>query len=272
MRNARRIASSRRCAVSASLNLSSSVLRLGVRTMPVSHDQKAEFARLAAEHASLREALATITLEWSHVENKFAAVLQRVLNDPEPHGMPGLLASAIYFAPTGAEVRINIVDAAFLTLAEMSAHHERIIHAWQHVIAHATKTRRVRNAVAHGMIITVNSPSRKNHIRLTAPMADFRRIGGAIAKNQLPGLSSHDIMQSAQQMVELCKALSRCADVAAALHARTPALLGILAQLEADLKIVPPQADQTKPAPRTRPPPFRTKRKLERKALWKKPQ
>jgi hypothetical protein len=238
----------------------------------MSNDQKAEFARLAAEHASLREALATITLQWSHVENKFAEVLQNVLGSPEPRGMPGLLASAIYFAPTGAEVRINIVDAAFLTLAEMSPYHERIIHAWQHVIDRATKTRRVRNTVAHGMITTVGRGSGRNHIRLTAPMLDFRRIGGAIAKNQLPGLSSHDIMQSAQKMVDLYNALNQCSEIASALRAgNATTLLEILAQLEADLKITPPQADQTRSTPRIRHLPFRTKRKLDRKSLWKKP-
>jgi hypothetical protein len=236
--------------------------------MPKSRDDKAEFAQLAAENASLREALATITLEWSHVENKFAQVLRDVLaSDPR-----GLFASAVYFAPAGAEVRINIVDAAFLTLAEMSPHHERVIHAWQHVIARATKVRRTRNAVAHGMITTVNSPSGKNHIRLTAPMFDFRRLGAAMAKDQLPGLSSHDILQSATQMVELGKRLNQCAAVASALRSGDePTLLGILAQLEADLKIAPPQADQTKSTPRTRPLSFRATRKAQRKKLWKKP-
>jgi hypothetical protein len=267
VRNARRIASSRRSAVSASLYLSSSVLRFGGRAMPMSHGQKAEVARLAAEQASLREALVNITLEWSHVENNFAYVLQSILREPS-----ALFASAIYFAPAGAEVRINIVDAAFITLAEMSPHHERVIHAWQHVVAHATKTRRVRNAVAHGMIVTIKSLSGKNHVRLTAPLFDFRRIGSAIAKKQLPGLSSHDIMQSAKQMVELRKALDLCANVASALMDRNETtLLQKLAQLEADLKIEPPQDDQTKSTLHIQPLSFRRKRKADRKAAWKKP-
>jgi hypothetical protein len=183
--------------------------------------------KLAQEHLALREAISQIVLAWSNIENDFMLVLQGVLNDPT-----GAIASAIYFAPASAEVRMKIVDRALDAHIEGSQYYERISRAWQHTLHAANRVKKTRNTVSHGQLVTVGWNG-KNHIRLTAPLFNFRPFAAAHSKRQLPGLSSNDIRKSASKMAEVGQAVVLFVKVADAIHEKSDTrLIEILTEIE----------------------------------------
>ena len=150
--------------------------------------------KLLVENLALREAVSEIILAWSSIEGELALILRNVIGDG-----PGDVASAIYFAPASSEVRIRIVDAAFTERIKPTPHGANIVDQWARFLKILSRLKDTRNAVGHGSIVTIARYG-KNHARLTAPIFDFRRISPALARRQLPGLSSNDIRQSVKRM------------------------------------------------------------------------
>ena len=250
-------------------------LLCGVRHMVDEPDFPAEppavhedVKRMIAETQALRDAVSEMILAWSAIESQFSLVLRNVLNDDS-----GAYAFAIYYAPSGSEVRIKIVDAAFDTLAgAFPAHYERITSVWERMLDRVYDVKLTRNAVAHGAISTFFRFG-KNHVRLMPQIFDWRRIAPAVANEQVPGLASNDIKQSIAKIRAMTEVLTQFIVMSSALRAGDETTsLKILAQLEVDPRIQPPPiGDQKKPKPQNPLHASRAIRKAMRKKLWKKP-
>jgi hypothetical protein len=186
---------------------------------------------LIAEQKALHGSISRIVLAWSDLENALMLVLRSVLNEPS-----GAIASAIYFSPASAEVRIKLVDSAFDTLAGYSPNYPRIMEVWRRARGSVHRLKNTRNAVSHGQIITIFQFG-KNHVRLTAPMFNFKALGVAHQKRQLPGLSSNDIIQSAIRMGQVSNVMSHFSAVCEMVHKKSETtLLETLLRAETDLK------------------------------------
>lgn len=155
--------------------------------------------KLIAEGNQLREGILAVTLSWASLENALAAALEAILNDKKnPIGF------AIYFAPNNSETRIEIVDHAIWAVFSRSELGAPIDYSWKWIKQKLDKLRRSRNKVIHGNITTVSIRNHKSqHVRLTPAIFDVRRSHGQRKKNQLPGISGHDVMKIASDIARM---------------------------------------------------------------------
>lgn len=200
--------------------------------------------KMIEEHKTIREAIVNITLAWSHLENTLALILARVI---DPVG-PATYAFAIFYSVASADAKISIVDAVFTTLLESSPHEQKIRPLWEKTLKLVSRVKKVRNAVAHGQISTT-AIGGKNYVRLTPPIFDWRRMHPPVLKGQPPGLSAHDLDQTARRIGKVTSLLDHhLALVQALIYRNVPdeVLLEKLQELEADLmRDQDPRADQT---------------------------
>lgn len=152
-------------------------------------------AKLEIETAALRDVIAKLTIAWSYMESTLSLLLKGMLRDES-----GLYASAIYYSPASADVRIKIVDSTIQVFARASKEHARIMGCWRHTSARINRAKAVRNTVAHSVI--GYSPTKTRwHTRLSPAPYDFRRNAPATPR-QLPGMSTNDIKQAILAMDE----------------------------------------------------------------------
>jgi hypothetical protein len=189
------------------------------------HDQ--ERKKIAAEYQAIREAMLDLMFSWAGLENTLSILLGKIIRDPSNN-----LASAIYFAPSNTETRLNIIGSVLKMAIGGSPHYEtKIAPAWKRFTNSFGGRKSVRNQVAHGQITTMGVKG-KNHARLTSPLFDFGRIGGPLSRGNLAGLSSNDIRQSAVAIRKLTDEVDNWMKIVDAIYAgNEKALLDTLAKL-----------------------------------------
>lgn len=205
-------------------------------------------SKMEIESAKLRDAIAAMTIAWSHLESTLSLLLMRILRDGSG------LASAIYYSPASADVRIKIVDSALNIVAQSSPEHRRIMDCWRHTMSRINRAKAMRNTVAHSVIGYSSTPTRW-HVRLTSAPYDFRRNVPADKRRQLPGMSRNDIIQATTATGETSSEVGEfllIVDSVAALDWRT--LRKTLLELEDRRSTEPPQKGVRKPPKQKRPP------------------
>lgn len=183
--------------------------------------------KIVAEHQAIREAMLELMFAWAGLENTLSFLLAKIIRDPS-HA----LASAIYFAPSNTETRLNIIGSVLKIAIGRSPHYETTIApAWKRFTNSFGGRKNVRNQVAHGHITTMNIKG-KRHARLTSPLFDVIRVGGSLLQGKLPGLSSNDIQQSTIAIQKLSDEVYKWMSIVEAFYAANEkALLDVLAEL-----------------------------------------
>lgn len=191
-------------------------------------------ARLIEETAALRNAIVNITLAWSGVETSLALVLKACA---EPQGT-GDIAFAIFYSLASADARLGVVDAAFTTLIQKSPHEDDILSVWKPLTDSINKRKRVRNAVAHGQIVT-SCIHGKNHVRLAPQIFDWKRMIPRTRIRQPVGLKAADIDHCTSVMGKISNIIPRFGGIADHIHKGEHASLpGIIQQLRDHLKTI----------------------------------
>ena len=209
-------------------------------------EQRLEFRRL-------REAILELLHTWADIETHFSVLLGEILGDVP---RAPLLASAIYFAPSGIDARFRIVDGALtVAIRELDAR-DHVAALWARLLVSLNRSKNVRNAVAHGQIsLIIGNRKRRSQARLLPPAGDIFRLDEKIQRRQLPGLSSNDLRQSARKAYNLAEAVGEITRwLAAARRSDTDTSREILAGLEDRLRTSDPQQGAPKKPKRPRPP------------------
>lgn len=199
---------------------------------------KKEADRYVDELQQLRNGVANVTLAWSSVENALVQLLSATLNHENM-----MVPAAMYFALSGIETRIRIVDRALRELLfksgkEVSADITRIETAWNTIENRLRRLRAVRNKVAHGQIVTCSSPKSGplGTPRLTSPIWDFAFFRNAMSTGQLPGLGANELNVSQEAVYRVAEKVSLLEEVIRQLHiGQNAGMLQKIANLEASL-------------------------------------
>jgi hypothetical protein len=207
---------------------------------------EAQIKAFHAEEEKIRAGIAEITLAWGALETAFVMLLKAILKHENSD-----IASSIYFAPAGIEVRTKIVDAAFTELFSRSALQAEIFPLWSSLLNTLNGLRKTRNKVAHGAITRFHAPNGKSHVRLTEPMPKgIRPIMEAKAKRQKAGLGANDILQSARAVHHARSRIFAFADCVMQFHVGdTSTLLRTLGELKAENQNPPNPNTQTPQEP-----------------------
>jgi hypothetical protein len=158
-----------------------------------------EDRRALKEQEDIRLGVAEVTFAWSHIENSMVMVLMRILNDQFP-----MIASAIYFAPSGIEVRTRLVDAAMLAFlddgpGESKESADALKRRWKSIMNKLTHLKGTRNAVTHGQMTFYGEvEGRPGFVRIASPMLKMdKRDHALFAGGQKPGMGSNELFASA---------------------------------------------------------------------------
>ena len=175
------------------------------------------------------KAVAGVTLAWAEIENAFVFLFRMVLHH---HTMA--IASAIWFAPTNLETRINIVDQALREAIFESERETEILAVWVPIMNSLNRLKATRNKVAHGQLVT-HRRNGKSYVRLTAPLLNRAVFRQSRSRKQLPGVSAADLEQSAIATLALVERVTEIGSLILEVHReRQQALLGISWQSEAN--------------------------------------
>jgi hypothetical protein len=204
-------------------------------------------AQIEPQCAALRNAIAELIITWSHLESGLSCLLAKILQDPTV-----AFASAIYFSPASADVRIKIVDSALDVLAQQTDSYDQIMDCWRRTLSRINRAKAVRNTVAHG-VIGFSATKTRWHVRLTAPPFDFKRNAPSSRNGQLSGMSTNDLTQATKSLKETADEVGLIIMIVGAVYDRDlQALQDTLLELEGHrLKATPPKVVQ-KPAKRKR--------------------
>lgn len=114
-------------------------------------------------------------MAWAQTEDNLCIVLSAAIyGDFHPEQMR--MASAILFAPTSLDARIQIVTHAVNQFAnDKLPHPERAIAAWKKILDKLIHQKDVRNRIAHGTIVPKKSGGKFTDYRLVSPSMDFGR-------------------------------------------------------------------------------------------------
>lgn len=157
----------------------------------------------------LYNSVAECVAAWSGLETALATLLFAVIRSPR-----GMMAHAIYYAPSSIETRLVILDQAMGHIGK-SEDHGRVQALWQKLLVKINRLKETRNKIVHGHISTWKIKG-KTHARLCPPIMDFRKktmadVSAKLRARQLPGLSAHDVFNHAAAVggvAVLCVALA----------------------------------------------------------------
>jgi hypothetical protein len=229
--------------------LARSSVVLSLRVMKKSKHPPFDKAKIEAESAKLRDAIASLIIAWSHLESTLSVMLATILRDKS-----GRFASAIYYSPASADVRIKIVDSAFNVLSQISKEQARIMECWRRTVTHINRAKAMRNTVAHSVIGF--SPTQSQwHTRLVRAPYDFRKDTPADSRHQLPGMSANDITQATDATNNTSSEIGRFIEIVEAVAADNKrALQDRLLELEGGRLTATPLKNAQKPPKRKRQP------------------
>jgi len=222
-----------------------------ISNSPRVETQKEKDNKLRAEEdlQRMKEAVLKVTLSWSALENSLAFLLDRIISRSNYQ-----FGFAIYFAVASADARFDIINKAIIELFEKQKNtgnllnqkdSHRLFDVWKKLFGALVGVKRIRNKITHGNILPIRKgKSSKQHIRLTPPMFRLDMIK-QWSEPGLPGMSIHDVEQTAKRIIELCGALVLLSMIIAYINARdVTTLLKIIEQLESRLQeITRPKGD-----------------------------
>lgn len=196
----------------------------------------------------MKEAILNVTLSWAHLENSMAFLLQGIISRSNYQ-----FGFAIYFAVASADARFKIIDKAIVELFEKQKNtgslltekdSKRLFDIWGRLFSALKAVKENRNTITHGNILPIRKgKSSKQHVLLTPPMFHLDMMK-QWSKPQLPGMSIHDVEQTAKRINELCGLLVFVSMIVTYIHSHDErTLLKTIGQLEDRLqKLTCPQA------------------------------
>jgi hypothetical protein len=193
---------------------------------------------IEAEYVELNNYTLAFHRQWAELDNALGALLYEILHLPDSH-----IAYAIYFSPTSAEARAEIVSNALLQLVRENddlgkprTNWKKLNLHWVAISETLSAIRNFRNKVAHGSAQRLVI-GKKTHLRLMSPAFDVIRVGRTIDRKQVPGLTAHDIQTAVSKTRFAVTMVDFTNKAIVALRDNdTLALLGIFSELEANLK------------------------------------
>ncbi|MCZ6512016.1 MAG: hypothetical protein O7A62_15690 [Alphaproteobacteria bacterium] len=167
--------------------------------------------KLAKDRAEINEAILSTTLGWSALESNAATLLDTIINTR------GLMGYAIYFAPNNAETRFEILNQAFYSFIDGTTVEDTVEPEWKLLKKQLDRSRANRNKVIHGAIGHVGTKN-KTYVRLTPVMFDINRLTRQINRNQIVGMSAHDVTSVANGIWKVNKSVMLFNEIAVAIH------------------------------------------------------
>lgn len=168
--------------------------------------------RLENEHQALRNAIWAFNAAFNELEIALSALLHEMLHIPG-----GQVAYAIYYSPNGFSARTEIVANVIQQMTMENQRLKDLLPLWSALYKDFRGTRETRNAIAHGMPITLAIRG-KNHARLTSPPFDANRVGRHIHQGRVPGLTASDITNGVKKTQWLTKRIDDVNRLFAAFH------------------------------------------------------
>ena len=194
--------------------------------------------RLEKEHDQLNNYTLNFFRQWAELDNAMGALLYELLHI-QPRS--SRLAYAIYFSPTSAEARSDIVSNVIAQFVQENADHgkgelKELEAHWLTIKRTLRKTRIFRNKIAHGSPIRIAMGNR-THIRLMSPAFDVIRVGSALKKRQIPGITAKDVEKALNQIIKQIILVDDVNRLIVAFHAgENDALPEMFLELEGHLK------------------------------------
>ena len=190
-------------------------------------------AALDREHTQLRNNIVNFSTGFAELEIALSALLYEILHI-EPRFSK--ITYAIYFSPTGFAVRAQIVNNALHQLVEENSALTPLLPFWTKIYEDIGDSRRLRNAVAHGVPLTLNIHG-KSHVRLTSPAFDVIRVSRKIASRQIPGLCINELSRGVKKLAFLVGRVDDTNRIITSFHTSEPKLLSErIAELETNMK------------------------------------
>lgn len=138
-----------------------------------------------------RIAVANAIFAWASLEDKLVTLLGAALHTVA--GSP--MASAVYFAPSNIETRLNIVDRVVCEFPFTRKNLEGpFLAEWAAVLGKINRLKNTRNKLAHASLVGTPNPSRtKRVVRVASQIYDVQRRRDSKEAGQLPGMSPADV-------------------------------------------------------------------------------
>lgn len=156
---------------------------------PLTEDQRrkndAAHALAIEENQQLRNLTLSYLGQWAELETACSTLFYVIVNSGPKSSK---IAYAIYYALGGFDARIGVLNQSILQLFEETPELQCAAKYWSAIFSELKTVKGVRNKVAHGTILTINSGGRQI-TRLTAPPFDPINIGRPLAKRPEVGLS-----------------------------------------------------------------------------------
>ncbi|MDB5338392.1 MAG: hypothetical protein JWN70_4011 [Planctomycetaceae bacterium] len=176
------------------------------------------FERVAKEHEAIRNAVLAFNLGFAELETSLSCLLYAALNIRDSQ-----IAYAIYHTPHGFDARTQIVGNAVIQIASEKKALFDLIEPWTVLAKKISKTRDLRNAIAHSAPLTYLMGNR-NYARLSPPAFDVIRVGRKIAKGDKPGLDANDVNQGIKRLIEANDCVDHVNRLVTAFHEGDPSL------------------------------------------------
>jgi hypothetical protein len=148
-----------------------------------------EYVRTELEELE-REARRFLNL-LSNIETELSSLLHAILNSKKSK-----VPQAIFFSVNSFDGRVNIVENALLEAISENRRLKRLgtKRIWPYIAEKIGDARNLRNAIAHGVPQTWIIRD-KYYVRWMAPIGDVIRIDRALARRQIPGIATADLVQ-----------------------------------------------------------------------------
>jgi hypothetical protein len=145
----------------------------------------AQHAIALADGQKLKDLTLAFLHQWANLETALSALFYVIVNCESKSSH---IAYAIYYALGGFDARIGVVSQAIQQLFAENPELRCAAKAWGAINQELKDVKSIRNQVAHGTILTINSGGRQ-FTRLTSPPFDPNKIGRPLMKGPEVGLS-----------------------------------------------------------------------------------
>jgi hypothetical protein len=177
-----------------------------------------------------RIAVGNAIFAWASLEDKLVSLLGMVLGMAPAAPM----ASAIYFAPSNIETRLQIVDRAICERFNGHKIEQQFLDEWQAVLGKINRLKSTRNKIAHASLIKTSRPDREPVIRVTPQIYDIQRRRPADEAGQLQGMSPHDVEEHVKAIQSVIPIVEELGTLVRSSNGAQQPLLEILARLKRD--------------------------------------
>ena len=153
-----------------------------------------------AEGMKIRSSMADTIIVWANLESALVDLLMHCLDQRDLK-----MASAIFYAVTGLDARIEITRRATITAFRKFPNSSEARDIAETIFKNINSKKTIRNTVVHGTISTIgiNGKRYKQYTRLTPPLSDYQKREKLRKTRQIPGLSANDLHQSVRAINKL---------------------------------------------------------------------